>query len=140
MNEQENTKLAGQMYETFNAGDIESFLNLFSDDVSWHSPEIENVPLNGKFSGRENLAGFISGIDEYEEFLKMEPTEFIAQGDRVVVLGNYLARSKTTDKQYATDFAHIITVKDGKVISFLEFFDNAAAGRAHSAATATQTA
>jgi ketosteroid isomerase-like protein len=140
MNEQENTKLVGQMYETFMAGDVEGFLNLFSDDAAWHSPEIENVPLNGKFSGRENLAGFISGIDEYEEFLKMEPTEFIAQGDRVVVLGNFTARSKKTNKQYATDFAHIITVKDGKVISFLEFFDNAAAGRAHSAATATQTA
>jgi hypothetical protein len=134
MNEQENTKLAAQMYETFMAGNVEGFLNLFSDDASWHSPEIENVPLNGKFSGRENLAAFISGIDEHEEFLKFEPTEFIAQGDRVVVLGNFLARSKTTDKQYATDFAHIITVKDGKITSFYEFFDNAAAGKAHIAA------
>jgi len=134
MNEQENTKLAARMYETFMAGDVEGFLNLFSDDAVWQSPEIENVPLNGKFSGRENLAGFISGIDEYEEFLKFEPTEFIAQGDRIVVLGNFLCRSKTTDKQYATDFAHIITVADGKVVSFYEFFDNAAAGRAHTAA------
>jgi uncharacterized protein len=136
MNEQENTKLAARMYETFMAGDVEGFLNLFADDAAWHAPEIENVPLNGKFSGRENLAAFISDIDEYEEFLKMEPTEYIAQGDRVVVLGNYLARSKTTDKQYATDFAHIITVRDGKITSFYEFFDNAAAGRAHSAAKA----
>lgn len=136
MTEQENTKLAARMYETFMAGDVEGFLNLFSDDASWHAPEIENVPLNGKFSGRENLAGFVSGIDEYEEFLKMEPTEYIAQGDRVVVLGNFTARSKTTNKQYATDFAHIITVADGKITSFYEFFDNAAAGRAHSAAKA----
>ena len=63
--------------------------------------------------------------------------EFIAQGDRVVVLGSFSARSKTTDKQYTTDFAHIITVKEGKITSFYEFFDNAAAGRAH---TAAQTA
>ncbi len=137
MNEQENTKIAAQMYETFMAGDVEGFLNLFSDDAAWHAPEIENVPLNGKFSGRENLAGFISDIDKYEEFLKFDPTEYIAQGDRVVILGNFLARSKTTDKQYATDFAHIITVADGKITSFYEFFDNAAAGRAH---TAAQTA
>ena len=138
MNEQENIKLAEQAYETFMAGDVEGFLNLFSEDVGWNAPEIENVPLNGKFSGRENLAGFISGIDEYEEFLKMEPTEFIAQGGKVVVLGNLVARSKQTNNQYATDFAHIFTVKDGKIVGFLEFFDNAAAGRAHSAATATQ--
>jgi len=136
MNEQENTKLAGQMYETFNAGDIESFLNLFSDDVVWQSPEIENVPLNGKLSGRENLAGFISSLDDYEEFLKMEPTEFIAQADKVVVSGNFLCRSKTTNKQYSTDFAHIVTVADGKIVSFYEFFDNAAAGRAHTATKA----
>ncbi|MBA2735531.1 MAG: nuclear transport factor 2 family protein [Pyrinomonadaceae bacterium] len=134
MNEQENTKLAGQMYETFNAGDIESFLNLFSDDVVWQTPEIENVPFGGKISGRESLAEFFSILDDHEEFLKMEPTEFIAQADKVVVLGNFLCRSKTTNKQYATDFAHIVTVKDGKIVSFYEFFDNAAAGRAHTAA------
>ncbi len=125
------------MYETFMAGDVEGFLNLFSDDAAWHAPEIENVPLNGKFSGRDNLAAFVSGIDEYEEFLKMEPTEYIAQGDRVVILGDFTARSKTAEKQYTTDFAHIITVADGKITSFYEFFDNAAAGRAH---TATQAA
>ena len=136
MNEQENKKLAEQMYETFNAGDVEGFLNLFSEDVSWDTPEVENVPLETKFTGRDNLAAFISGIGKYEEHLKLEPTEFIAQGDKVVILGDWLVRSKTTNKQYASDFAHIITVKDGKVISFLEFFDNAAAGRAHTAAQA----
>ena len=46
MNEQENTKLAARMYETFMAGDVEGFLNLFSDDAAWHAPEIEIVPLN----------------------------------------------------------------------------------------------
>lgn len=134
MHEQEHTRVAAQMYETFMAGDVAAFLNLFSDDAAWHSPEIDHVPLNGHFSGRDNLAAFIASIDQYEEFLEMKPTEFIAQGDRVVVLGRFSARSKTTDKQYATDFAHIITVKDGKITSFREFFDNAAAGRAHTAA------
>ncbi len=136
MNEQENTKTAKQMYETFNNGDIEGFLNLFSEDVSWHSPQVENIPLDTKFKGRDNLAAFLSGIDKYEEFLKIEPKEFIAQEDRVVILGDYLVRSKTTNNQYASGLAHIITVRNGKIVSFLEFFDNAAAGKAHSAAKA----
>lgn len=51
MNDQENTKLAGRMYETFTAGDVEAFLTLFSNDADWHSPEIENVPLNGNSAG-----------------------------------------------------------------------------------------
>ena len=136
MNEQANTRIAEQLYETFNSGDIEGFLNLFSEDASWNSPDIENVPLETTFKGRENLANFLTKIDEHEEFLKIEPKEFIAQNDKVVVLGELLVRSKNTDKQYSSGFAHIIEVKEGKAVSFLEYFDNAAAGRAHTAAQA----
>ena len=136
MNEQENTKVAEQLYKTFNSGDVEGFLNLFSEDASWNSPEIENLPLDTNFKGREKIADFLTEIDKYEEFLKIEPKEYIAQGNKVVVLGELHVRSKITDKQYNSGFAHIIEVKDGKAISFLEYFDNAAAGKAHSAAKA----
>lgn len=134
MNEQENIKLAERAYETFTTGDAESFVNLFSEDVSWNAPEIENLPLQMKFSGRDKLAAVLSEHGKHEEYLKMEPTEFIAQGDKVVVLGNLVARSKQTNNQYETDFVHVFTVKDGKFVAFLEFLDNAAAGRAHTAA------
>ena len=136
MNEQENTKIAEQLYETFNSGDVEGFLNTFSEDASWNSPDMENVPLETTFTGRDNIGEFLTKIDEYEEFLKIEPKEFIAQGNRVVVLGELHVRSKLTDKEYNSGFVHIIEVKDGKAISFLEYFDNAAAGRAHSASKA----
>ncbi len=136
MNEQENTKLVAKTYELFTSGDIETLLGMYSDDISWETPKVENMPFGGKISGRDKVTEFFTILDEHEEFSVFEPTEFIAQGDRVVVLGNFLVRSKTTNKEYATDFAHIITVADGKVVSFYEFFDNAAAGRAHTAANA----
>jgi len=136
MNEQENTKVARRLYETFNSGDVEGFLNTFSEDASWNSPDIENVPLETNVTGRDKIGEFLTKIDEYEEFLKIEPKEFIAQGDKVVVLGELQVRSKLTDKQYDSGFVHIIEVKDGKAISFLEYFDNAAAGKAHTASKA----
>ncbi|MEZ5425509.1 MAG: nuclear transport factor 2 family protein [Pyrinomonadaceae bacterium] len=136
MNEQENTKVAKQMYETFNSGNVEGFLNLFSEDATWNSPELENVPLETTFRGRDKLAEFLMGIDKYEEFLKIEPQEFIAQNDRVVALGEMRVRSKITGKEYISGFAHIVRIQDGEVKSFLEYFDNAAAGRAHSATKA----
>ena len=136
MNEQENTKVAERLYTTFNSGDVEGFLNTFSEDASWDSPDIENVPLETTFSGRGRIGKFLTDIDEHEEFLKIQPNEYIAQGDKVVVLGELHVRSKKTGKEYNSGFAHIITVKDGKATGFLEYFDNAAAGRAHSAAQA----
>ncbi len=136
MNEQENTKLAERLYETFNSGDVEGFLNTLSEDASWNSPDMENVPLETTFTGRDNIGKFLTEINEYEEFLKIQPNEYIAQGDKVVVLGDLSVRSKITNKQYDSGFVHIIEVKDGKAISFLEYFDNAAAGKAHSTAKA----
>ncbi len=137
MNEQENTKLVQRTYELFKSGDIETLLKMYSDDVSWETPKVENAPFGGKISGRENVAEFFSRLDESEECLALEPTEFIAQGNKVVVLGNFSWRIKSTNKEYASDFAHVVTVADDKITGFYEFFDNAAAGRAY---TAAQTA
>ena len=60
MNEQENTKLVKRVYELFKSGDVEGFLNMFSDDVSWETPKVENTPFNGKISGKENLVNWIT--------------------------------------------------------------------------------
>lgn len=132
MNEQESKRVAERMYETFNSGDVEGFLNLFSEDADWDSPKIENIPVETKFKGRENLARFISDLNEHEEVLQIEPREYIVQGERVVIIGDYRVRSRKTNREYGSDFVHIVTVRDGEVTDFLEFFDNAAAGRVHS--------
>ncbi len=53
MNEQENTKLAKRVYELVKSGDVEGFLNMFSDDVSWETPKVENTPFNGKSAAKK---------------------------------------------------------------------------------------
>jgi ketosteroid isomerase-like protein len=74
-------------------------------------------------------------MDAAEETTKFEPKEFIAQGDRVVALGTYAATVRETGRSYETDWVHVFTVKDGKITSFNEFFDSAAASRAFQKAT-----
>ena len=132
----ESTQVVKRLYEAFNSGDAEGFLTGFAEDATWNSPEIENVPVASTVKGRDGIAAFFGAIDEYEEFLKIEPTEYITEGDRVVVLGDLVVRSKLTDKQYDSQFVHIFLVEGENISSFLEFFDNAAAGRAHTATKA----
>lgn len=136
MNEQENTKLVQKTYELFKSGDIETLLGMYSDDISWETPKVENSPFGGKISGREKVTEFFALLDEHEEFTVFETTEFIAQGNKVVVLGHSTARVKSTNKELTLEFAHIITVADGKITGFLEFFDNAAAEKAYTSAQA----
>ncbi len=136
MNEQENTKLVQKTYELFKSGDIETLLGMYSDDISWETPKVENVPFGGKVSGRDKVTEFFTNLDEHEEFSVFETTEFIAQGDKVVVLGHSTARVKSTNKELTLEFAHIVTVADGKITGFYEFFDTAAATKAYAATKA----
>lgn len=135
MSETNNTQIVQEAYSKFGSGDIEGLLNLMSDDIEWTTPTVEGAPLTGKRNGRDSVAEFFGMLDESEEFSSFEPREFIAQGDRVVVLGNSAGTVKPTGRNFETDWVHIFTVKDGKVTSFKEFFDSAAMERAYQKAT-----
>jgi uncharacterized protein len=96
VSEQENAKVVEQVYGRFKSGDIQSLLNLLSDDVEWELPNIENVPFAGKRHGREQVGEFFKALADTQEVQHFEPKEFIAQGDKVVALGHYHWRVKST--------------------------------------------
>lgn len=138
MNEQENTKTARRAYELFKAGDIESLMDLYTDDIAWESPKTENVPHGGKRKGKEQMLEFLSLVGEHSENLHFEPREFVAQGDKVVVLGDYKWRIPATGKEYESDFVHVCTFNDdGKITAFKEYLDTAAARDAYTATAQT---
>lgn len=130
-----NIQIIQDAYGKFTGGDIAGLLDLLSENVQWITPEIENAPFAGTRSGLGEVSEFFLLLDESEETTRFEPTEFIAQGDRVVALGKYGATVKETGRSYETDWVHVFTVKDGKISSFVEFFDNALASRAFQKAT-----
>ena len=125
-----NTEIVQKGYECFGTGDIPGLLTLFAEDIEWTVPEIENAAFAGNRSGTDAVARFFTELTDAEEITRFEPLEFIAEGDKVVVLGESEATVKATGKTYQTDWVHVFHVHDGKVKEFQEFFDNAAATRA----------
>lgn len=130
MNETENSKLVESGYDFFGKGDVEGLLKLFTDDIKWTVPEIENAPFAGSRSGKSDVGKFFQQLSEAEDISEFVPKEFVAQGDKVVVLGRSKATARATGKTYETDWVHVFTLRDGKVAEFHEFFDNAAANKA----------
>lgn len=126
-----NTEIVKKGYECFGSGDIEGLLELYSDDISWETPKVDNAVYSGARRGKEAVAEFFELLGQSEKFTEFEPTEFIAEGDKVVVLGKSEANVIASGKTFATDWVHVMTVKDGKVTGFREFFDTAAANQAH---------
>jgi ketosteroid isomerase-like protein len=130
MSEQENVNLVQQAYANFQRGDIQSLLGLLTDDIQWQLPDIENVPFAGKRQGREQVAEFFASLADSQDNLAFEPREFIAQGDKVVGLGRYQWRTKETGREYGGEWAHVFTVREGKIAVFHEYTDTAAAAAA----------
>ncbi|CAN5440524.1 hypothetical protein BH09PSE5_BH09PSE5_45080 [soil metagenome] len=58
------------------------------------------------------------------------PPEFLAQGDRVLVVGVATGKIKTTNKPFEDHWVFAITVRDGKLATIREYIDTQAMARA----------
>jgi ketosteroid isomerase-like protein len=140
MSEQENTNIVKQTYECFLRGDIESLLKLYADDVQWEVYGPTSVPTTGLRKGLPEVAQFFTQVNDSLESHSFEPQEFIAQGDQVVVLGHYSWTAKPTGRNFSSNWAHVITLSDGKITRFREYTDTAAAVDAFSGSALAQQA
>ena len=131
MSEQDNIAIVQQAYKNFKSGNIPGLLDLMSDDITWQLPEMQDVPFGGKRTGRDGVGEFFATLGANQESLSFEPRETVAQGDKVVSLGSYQWRVKSTNREYGCDFAHVFTIRGGKITDFLEFTDTAAAENAY---------
>jgi len=140
MNEQENKHSVQQFYHSQKTGDIQSLLNSLARDVQWELPEMENVPFAGKWQGREGVEQFFRKVSEVQDVVEFKPEEYIAQGNKVVVLGRFTMRIKATGRNVSSTWAHVWTVENGQITRFCEYVDTAVVSNAHTAAkTAVNT-
>jgi len=123
MSASENVALIKTIYDRFTNGDIHGVLSHFSDDVNWETPGFPRVPYAGRFCGRGEVAKFFDGLGKTASFECFEPKEYIAEENRVVVFGFYSGKGRITQKPFATKWAMVFTVDNGKVSGFREYFD-----------------
>jgi len=131
MSEQDNTAIVQQAYNNFKTGNIQGLIDQMSDNVTWQLPEVEGMALAGKRTGRDGVKEFFATLARDQDVLEFEPREFVAEGDKVISLGDYRWRVKDTGREYASDFVHIFTVRDGKITGFREHFDTAVVAAAY---------
>jgi ketosteroid isomerase-like protein len=127
MNEQENINLVKQSYERFLQGDIAGVIQWCADDIKWETPGPSDIPTAGKYEGIEHVGEFFSKLANTFEPVSFEPQEFIAQHDKVVTLGEYKWRVKSTGRTFYSKWAHVSTIRNGKLWRFVEYGDTAAA-------------
>jgi uncharacterized protein len=121
----ENTEIVQKAYEAFGRGDVTTIMEMIDEDVEWILPgDMEMSPnILGRRRGKEVVRQWFGQLAVDMEFEEFTPMEFIAQNDKVAVMGHSRTRVKATGKVAESDWMQVFTIKDGKVIRFQEYFD-----------------
>ncbi len=126
MSTEDNKRVVQSIFEAFGRGDIPGVLRHVSEDARWNAPGPASVPYFGDRSGHGGATEFFVQLGANVDFEHFEPGAFIAEGDRVVVLGRERGRVKGTGKTFDNDWALVFTVEGGKVTGF-QCYENTAA-------------
>lgn len=131
MSEQGNTERIQGVYTAFGHGDMPAFFDALAEDVEWVISYPADIPNGGAFHGKAGVQKWLGLTMENVEFRALEPREFIAQGDKVVVLLHTEAAIKRTGRNVDQDVAHVWTLRDGKIVRHYAYEDTAAVANAY---------
>jgi hypothetical protein len=129
MSIQKNVETVKNFLAALGRRDKPGLLALAAEDVEWIIPG-EDWPLADTHRGHAGLENLLQMANDSVETSFPKPPEFIAQGDRVLVVGFASGIMKTTKKTFEDHWVFDITVRNGKLTHVREYVDTQALARA----------
>ena len=129
MRTEKNVQVVKDFFAAIGSGDKQRLLSLVAEDIEWIIPG-EDWPLAGTHRGHAGLNNLLRKANETVETSFPEPPEFIAQGDRVLVVGFATGRIKATNRTFEDHWVFDITVQNGKLTNIREYVDTQALAQA----------
>lgn len=108
------------LYAAFASGDGARLAEMLADT---HWVEAAGMPYGGTYRGFGEIAPNVFGpIGSDVQGFTAQPDEVLPAGeDRVLALGTY--RGKGAAGEVATPFAHLWTIRDGRITNFVQHAD-----------------
>ena len=128
MNERENVNVVKNAYRAFGEGNLEDLIAVLDESVKWFSigpPQL--IPTAGTRYGPEQVEQYFSLLRQSGELKGWWPLEFIAEGAKVVTIGEWQAELTVSGSLIRSPWVHVFTLRDGKIREFRSFYDTAAA-------------
>src|SRR5277367_1549961 len=102
MSIEKNVQLVKDFFAAIGSGDKQRVLSLVAEDIEWIIPG-EDWPLAGTHRGHTSLTDLLQKASTLVETVFPKPPEFIAQGDRVLVIGVATGTINATNKPFKDD-------------------------------------
>ena len=123
----QETNIVRSFYACLAAGDAGGALGLMAPDIEWNTMWHYKVDGLGPQKVAEGL--LMPLMREWSSF-QLQPSEYLADGQSVVSLGRFKGVHGASGKSVDAAYAHVWTVRDGKVQRFRQFIDTLAVAEA----------
>ncbi len=125
--ESANIATTRAIYAAVPAGDLDTALRHLDPDIRITYYGSAAIPYaGGDYRGIAEAAEFFSTVGAHIEIVAVEPWLFIGDGDNLAVWGGHQKfRRPATGHTWESEFAHIITLRDGKWLHFRDFMNSA---------------
>ena len=121
-------KAAYKRWSDSKGGSVDDWMKICADNIAFGSLAQGALPgaqYMTAYSSRDTLKDYFAGLARDWEMLDWTVEHFIAQGDRVVMIGRCAFRYKKTGKVVWTHKADSWRFAGGKAVEFFEYYDTA---------------
>jgi ketosteroid isomerase-like protein len=119
---QENVTTVRDAAAAFNRGDLDAWLEYWTDDIDYRAIEgalDDHGPIEGKDAMRAHMQDWIDTFDDF----KTEAVEWIDAGDdRVIAMLHASGRAKLSGIETDVTYAVVYTIRDGKIARGREYW------------------
>jgi ketosteroid isomerase-like protein len=126
---QDTVQIVKDFFAAMGNGDQRGLPALSAEDIEWIIPG-KGWPLAGTHRGHPGLLHLLQTASAEMETSFPEPLEFVAQGQRVLVIGSATGTVKATNRTFEDAFVFAITLRDGKLTNIREYVDTQELARA----------
>jgi ketosteroid isomerase-like protein len=111
-------------YQSLANGDPAGAFSLLAEDIEWNeaegNPLADRNPYRGAGAIADGVFGRLAAI--FDDFAAI-PEEFIAEGERVIVIARYFGTHKDSGTPLNCQAVHSWWVDNGKLIKFQQYAD-----------------
>lgn len=120
-------KAAYKAWHDSKGGSIDTWLDLVADGIDFRSlaDGAHGIPWTKRRSSRADVRGYLTDLTDGFRMEHYTVDRFVCQDDTIVMIGVTAWHSKATGKRAETPKVAVWRFKDGKAISYFEYFDTA---------------
>lgn len=121
----DNVSIIDGMYKSFATGDVPAVLAAFDANIIWNEaenfPYADRNPYKGPDAVVDGVFARLGSEWDYWNLVDIELHDMA--NDQVLATGRYQAKYKKNGKTIDAQFAHLWTLKEGKVLNFQQYAD-----------------